>query len=362
MGKLKDTLLYGGISREQYQVIKEDINNYNRKTLIQTTLFGSLVGLSLLIVSCFPSTMISSNRLIYFWVTVILLLMAAAAIFLTKKCSTLLEIERTLFMLSMLGVGIVLAYQGPDELSASYMVFLFAIPLILVQRPVYVAAAIVFSDVVYLLLMHGIQPKEVFTKNLANAICYGAASIANSTLLINMRVRKYQTDYLNRKLMMTDMMTDFLNRHAYNEVAERYEAGKPEHDLIYVMIDVNGLKTVNDTYGHQAGDRLIISAAECIREALGRYGKLFRMGGDEFVAVIHADAGELAEALEILQKEIGQKNTETTYTLSVAIGYALQCDMTDKSFKEMASAADKNMYQNKKEYYEKNGIDRRKRR
>lgn len=55
---------------------------------------------------------------------------------------------------------------------------------------------------------------------------------------------------------------------------------------------MNGLKTVNDTKGHAAGDELIKGAADCLALSVGNKGKVYRTGGDEFMAVVHSDDPE----------------------------------------------------------------------
>ena len=55
---------------------------------------------------------------------------------------------------------------------------------------------------------------------------------------------------------------------------------------MYISIDLNGLKRVNDTYGHVAGDELIRAAADCMKNSFNEYGKIYRIGGDEFAVII----------------------------------------------------------------------------
>ena len=62
-------------------------------------------------------------------------------------------------------------------------------------------------------------------------------------------------------------------------------------------MDVNGLKTVNDNLGHAAGDELLVGAAKCIQQCFGNSGKVFRIGGDEFIAMIHTGSFELSDIL-----------------------------------------------------------------
>ena len=86
-----------------------------------------------------------------------------------------------------------------------------------------------------------------------------------------------------------DELTGLLNRRAYEEAIRDL---KSNENLSYVIcsLDVNGLKVVNDDIGHSAGDELLRGAAEVLSRCLVAYGKVFRIGGDEFaVLVLHAD-------------------------------------------------------------------------
>ena len=90
-----------------------------------------------------------------------------------------------------------------------------------------------------------------------------------------------------------DAMTGFYNRRAYKEDLERIGS---DPDFVYVSIDINGLKGVNDNQGHEAGDRMILGAAQCVEACFGGMGTAYRLGGDEFAALIHADRESLARA------------------------------------------------------------------
>lgn len=81
----------------------------------------------------------------------------------------------------------------------------------------------------------------------------------------------------------TDKMTGCFNRKAYDEDISEI---RMDSQFIYVSMDVNGLKIINDRQGHAAGDELICVAASCMKTRFDRYGKVYRMGGDEFAAIL----------------------------------------------------------------------------
>lgn len=157
----------------------------------------------------------------------------------------------------------------------------------------------------------------------------------------------------------TDEVTGFLNRHAYEQEIEALKKRGLKDNFVYVSMDVNGLKVVNDTRGHDAGDELIIGASTCMRRCFSDYGKLYRIGGDEFVALIYANDIEL----DIIMKEFDDISDEwqgeLNDHLTISCGYVQYRENKEMSLHQMAVLADKRMYANKSQYYLINGIDRR---
>ena len=109
--------------------------------------------------------------------------------------------------------------------------------------------------------------------------------------------------------------------------------------------DVNHLKFVNDTYGHQAGDQLIIKVAASIYEAVGDKGIAFRYGGDEFLALIpKAISDDIETMINRWQKSIKEIQKKSDYTVSAAVGYAIG---DGEDLVQIIAMADKNMYEYK---------------
>lgn len=161
----------------------------------------------------------------------------------------------------------------------------------------------------------------------------------------------------------TDPLTGLLSRYAYSEALSEYDkAGSLPDDLVFFLIDINGMKTVNDTLGHSAGDELIRGAAFCISSVFKKKGRTYRIGGDEFVVITEmkpdAAFAALGELENISTSWTGRKVKE----LSLSAGYALASEHPGFSAEELAKEADKAMYVRKTDYYRKQGIDRRKRR
>lgn len=147
----------------------------------------------------------------------------------------------------------------------------------------------------------------------------------------------------------TDQLTEFGNRYAMDEYIGKMSDGK---SIGVVFCDVTGLKRINDTEGHKAGDKLILRACESLRRVFGGY-ELFRIGGDELLALCSGiEEEELKKKVETLKKDI-QENSVT-----MAVGAVWQKD-GKKNIDKLLFESEKLMYEEKSDYYKAAGIDRR---
>lgn len=158
--------------------------------------------------------------------------------------------------------------------------------------------------------------------------------------------------------LSNDPLTGVLSRFAYVDAMNSYEDGVPEHLAVFLM-DINGLKAVNDTIGHAAGDELICGAAECIEAVAGRKGRIFRIGGDEFVVFAIMTRKQVREMLADLKQKTEQWSGKKVDHVSLSVGYALAEEKKGFSIEALVKEADQEMYEEKKEYYRISGRDRR---
>ncbi len=156
-----------------------------------------------------------------------------------------------------------------------------------------------------------------------------------------------------------DDMTGFFNRHAYEEEIVALEQEPLKENFAYVSIDVNGLKVVNDTLGHGAGDELIVGASECMKQCFGAYGNLYRTGGDEFVALIYVDEEKLEGIKEDLKDATSKWMGAYNKRINLSCGYVTGKEAEDMTLHQVAVMADKRMYADKTRYYQRKGVDRR---
>ena len=161
-----------------------------------------------------------------------------------------------------------------------------------------------------------------------------------------------------QKQLETDVLTGLCSRYAYTKALDKYSSELPESFAAF-SIDINDLKSVNDTLGHEAGDELICGAAGVIEKVFGKIGRCYRTGGDEFVVLVENIDGQAETKLKQLNKETSAWKGQTVKELSLSAGYALASDYPELSCEKLVRESDLKMYKAKSDWYLKTGKDRR---
>ena len=154
-----------------------------------------------------------------------------------------------------------------------------------------------------------------------------------------------------------DVLTGLYNRAFFEEEIARLERGR-EFPISVVMIDVNGMKAMNDTLGHAAGDDLLRRAAQVLKASFRAEDMVARIGGDEFAALLpNTDATAAEEVLTRIRHYVASHNSANhSMLLSLALGVAtgIKGSLLTEVFKE----ADRRMYQDKSSFRDARMIDR----
>lgn len=168
------------------------------------------------------------------------------------------------------------------------------------------------------------------------SVAFQYANVCSSLKSENRRNKRYYQESI------IDSTTGLLNRNAYNTYLQEFDG----HDLVSmccIYIDVNGLHEYNNTYGHQAGDKMLRIVAAAMKECF-RSEKQYRIGGDEFVVL--AENCNFRLQLE----ELARFRTQIqSHHIHIASGMEWRDD--NINIEEMVKIADSKMYQNKERFY-----------
>ena len=171
---------------------------------------------------------------------------------------------------------------------------------------------------------------------------------------INMRYQHYISLRIE-EIYKTDTLTGLLNRNGFFREYTALVAGRKKDERISLAIaDLDGLKYINDNYGHDEGDYAIHAAAQALKKAVPKDAVCARFGGDEIIAVYTENVSEMSvsERFEHIIENINSASMKP-YRISASIGIHTDSTTAISRFEELLKKADKLMYAQKKIHHEK---------
>ena len=203
--------------------------------------------------------------------------------------------------------------------------------------------------------------------------CYGYCILGNSRLMVdselfhlfimninnaleNLRKQNMLNSMVQRlnKMWVYDTLTGVFNRAGFFKFAPNIikEAISKEHKLFVLFLDLDGLKSINDRYGHDEGDSFIRAMGNILSQIRGHGELLMRYGGDEFVVLTQDFSREHAENyVARIQKGITEYNASSgkPYILDASIGYSIVEPYENMDIEDLIESADREMYKVKNE-------------
>ena len=143
------------------------------------------------------------------------------------------------------------------------------------------------------------------------------------------------------RMSVTDQVTGLFNRSAFEKYLNESEPHTFSH-TVCVYIDVNGLHELNNKHGHEAGDKLLQSVAECLRAQFPD-GSLYRIGGDEFVVFSKADTAVCEARMQAVSSALAAQD--------YSISYGIAAQRASAGLGDLVREADENMLKGKRRYY-----------
>lgn len=146
-------------------------------------------------------------------------------------------------------------------------------------------------------------------------------------------------------LLFHDVLTGLYNRRFFEEEMKRLDTAR-QLPLCIFIIDVNGMKLINDSFGHKAGDELLIKTVNLLEEIFRKEDILARWGGDEFSVLLPQTKGTEAEKILARMKAKCEETETGNIPISLGIGYAVKEDEEQDIF-DILHKADAAMYKDK---------------
>ncbi|MDE6517994.1 MAG: GGDEF domain-containing protein, partial [Acetatifactor sp.] len=184
------------------------------------------------------------------------------------------------------------------------------------------------AGLVVLVVAVGLELYAYYTQ-IANMQIFGMFGLLAYIILLGLevasdaaeRIAEMQKAEIYKELAEKDILTKCYNRNAYTEDIQKKAFGE---NVFVVMLDLNNLKVCNDTLGHMEGDRYLTDSADLIKRIFDNYGKVYRVGGDEFCIIMENSSEKEIRTLiqKLVQEEAAYNEHSQTVYMQIASGYA----------------------------------------
>jgi len=157
--------------------------------------------------------------------------------------------------------------------------------------------------------------EQAITENLVSNLAISLVISIIVLFLAHITISRYQNRL--EDMAMTDKLTGVSNRHMFDPIFDQLErtAKRENHPISMIMMDIDHFKEVNDTFGHYAGDNVIVAIANILRERLRDSDSIFRWGGEEFLILLpDCDLQRAAGIAENLRSTIGANSIRIDHT------------------------------------------------
>ena len=349
MKRLKELLhefKYAGLTEKELEMCIPDVRNRNVNAIGQMLIIMMIVLSGLYILSLIPGSGETTNNTLYFIFELIMVIEAIIYLVYFKRHPEQILFMDYLFVLTAYGFGIYEAvFLGTESSITVVCAFLTIVPSLVIDIPLRLALCSIFVEIA-LLLCNFLVVNETPDRFLVlESICCTSIGISCGFVVQKIKYSDIRNHLIIQMQRDTDIMTGACSRSAYIRDIDLISEKGITGGVIYA--DVNGLKKANDTFGHEAGDKLIKDAyALMIGYFHGAKERIYRIGGDEFVII------SLGEDKDNFEARFNAMMQDDRFGEILCCGFSWQDNVRD--METMIKEAETMMYERKSEFYLRN--------
>ncbi len=345
---VRNYCFYCGVEKDEYNAVKKDayVSNFEVWRVLHflmAAVFGALF------ISSLRYDLMKANTWLYLSAFVYSLLVIYL-FFVLKKDSIIAQFLIYLSMSLLFLFGCVLSLKRPEIPAVTFIAFLLITPMIMIDKPFFMAIELSAASAVFLLWTHGVKPHDVWVIDLGNVISFTFVGIFLNVIANSLRIREF---ILSRKIRIqkdTDDLTGLKNKGALTREINQFLQDQSKGKGLLFMMDVDRFKSINDRYGHDVGDEVIRRLGGILGEMFTHGEVVGRFGGDEFITFIgNTDDQETACRLagEIVRR-VSEKVTlpDSSQSVSLSIGIAVY-NGAEHNYSEIFKKADIALYEAK---------------
>ena len=345
---LLNYFFYCGLEKDEYNALKKDayVSNFviwRVLHIFMTSVFGLLFILSLL------NNPLQRNRTFYL---VFFIYSAAALIFflILKKDSIIPQFLIYLSITMLFLLGCLITKSNPNDPATSFIAFLLITPMVMIDKPFFMAIELGGASILYLIWMYYVKPYDVWQVDFINVVIYSIIGIFLNIIANSIRIKEF---VLTREINIqkdTDELTGLKNKGCLTREINEYLADVLSGKGLMFMLDIDHFKAINDTYGHDVGDRVIQQLGNFLGKEFVNGEIVGRFGGDEFILFIK-NTDSIDAACNIALNIIKGASEHVLLPMpedkvKVSVGIAIYKGI-EKNYSEILKKADIAMYKAK---------------
>ncbi|MBM7000527.1 GGDEF domain-containing protein [bacterium] len=338
-------------SEEHWGAIRAQIARENHHNILAVSLVFAVMMAIMPLFSPL-SAKISAARQWYVIVMVCSLLVYVVALRVkperVKAVTVLMYVMISLLLVYATVLGTIYA---TGQIATAYPAFVLASPLLFADRKRRIAACIAIHTALFVCMAVLFDESGFVVDDVINSCLFAGISVVINANVLNTKFRQEYTQIRLEELSGKDLLTGSRNRNSYEQALARYPHACA-HSLACVFADLNGLHELNATIGHAGGDAMLKCVGNAMRVAFGEEDT-YRIGGDEFVSFApDIDDAELQSRVRAVRGMTEERSCH------VSIGVA-RAELPDIDMNDLVRRAERQMYDDKRRYYERTGFDRR---
>lgn len=349
--KGKDVSIGSHLTDEQWELIRPNVARENRPNIIVVSAAFSIMMAVMLLASCF-SAMMRNGRILYAIALVFSLLVCVVAIHVKPSD------ERRIGFLTYVTISSLLVYStvlgtffNSDLVATAFPAFVLASPLLFTDRRRRIILCILINTAFFVCMSLIFDNPAFVVDDIVNSCLFSAVSIGINSYMLNVKLQQEYAQLKLAELSEKDLLTGVRNRNSYEQALSEYPL-RCKRSLGCVYADLNGLHELNERSGHETGDRMLKCLSAALREAFGKEDT-YRIGGDEFVVfACDLDEGQIRSKVEEARRLAEGSSCHASF--GVAVSEAPNIDVA-----ELTRRAERQMYGEKRRYYNQPGVERR---
>lgn len=238
-----------------------------------------------------------------------------------------------------------------DQVATAYPAFVLASPMLFTDKRRRIFTCIAIHTAFFVVMAFAFDYKAHVLYDIINSCLFAAVSVGINSYILNVKLQQEYAQLRLAELSAKDLLTGTKNRNSYEQEISAYPASC-ERNLVCVYADLNGLHELNEKTGHESGDVMLKCLGNAMIAAFGEKDT-YRIGGDEFVSfACDIDAKQVLAKVHSVRCMTEERSCHVS--LGVAEAKVPGIDMID-----LVKHAERQMYGDKRRYYEREGKDRR---